>query len=405
MKLFSLPKRKPDIARTPNTLARHLFSTYEEHRVDHLGPHNCTHAEIQAEVQAVVARSNGLLRVEEVGRSLEGRAISLVQAGTGPRRILLWSQMHGDEYTATLALMDILHCIINRTEEEKWIQEMFEQTSLYILPMLNPDGAERRQRHTAQNIDMNRDARTLMTPEAQLLRRLQQALHPVFGFNLHDQDLSTVGDTQEITAIAFLAPALDAKKSTPRVRIRAMRVAALMTRALGQFIPRNIAAYDDTFEPRAFGDNMMRWGTATVLVESGHWPGDREKRFIRKLNYVGLLTALRCIGNGSYQDVELDLYRSLPPNRSRAYDIVIRGVTLVHPSGWEHPVDIGLKIPTNTNPNPLVATVADIGDLSTFGALENIHANNRRISSTALRLDEEVLVSELLDRLQLYHQL
>ncbi|MER3523381.1 MAG: peptidase M14 [Ignavibacteria bacterium] len=403
MGFLSFKKHPRDIARTPNTLARHLFSTYEIHRLEHLGPHNCTHGEIQRELSELVARGNGLLHKEVVGRSLEGREIAMVKMGRGMKRILLWSQMHGDEYTATLALMDMFHCILSKSHEERWIKEMLEETTVYVVPMLNPDGAERRQRRTAQHIDMNRDARTLMTPEAQLLRKLQYSLRPTFGFNLHDQELSTVGDTQQVTAIAFLAPALDRKKSTPMVRTRAIRVAALMTRALGQFVPRNIAAYDDTFEPRAFGDNMQGWGTSTVLVESGHWPGDREKKFIRKLNYVALLTALRCIGNGSYQDVELDLYNDLPRNRKGAYDIIIRDVILEHPTGWSHPVDIGLTIPTNTNPNPLVVTVADIGDLSTYTALETIVGGRRRLSSDAIVLEQKLPLSTLLDLLQLYY--
>ncbi len=404
MKLLSLSKRKPDVARTPNTLARHLFATYEQHRLDHLGPHNCNHAEVQKELRSLVAQSAGLLRCEEAGRSLEGREISLVTAGRGPKRILLWSQMHGDEYTATLALMDLFHCLVRTAAEQRWIQEMLEETTLYFVPMLNPDGAERRQRRTAQNIDMNRDARALMTPEAKLLRRLQQTLRPTFGFNLHDQDLSTVGDTKEVTAIAFLAPSLDRKKSTPMVRVRAMRVAALMTRVLSQFIPRNIATYDDAFEPRAFGDNMQIWGTSTVLIESGHWPADREKKFIRKLNYVAILTALRCIGNGSYQDAELDLYKDLPRNGNAIYDIIIRDVILDHPSGWSHPVDIGLTIPTNTNPTPVIVTIADVGDLSTYAALENIQGHKRHIASDAFALEEKIPLSQLLDRLQLFHR-
>jgi hypothetical protein len=413
MKLLKLTKRKIDPAGTPNMLARHLFSSYEHYRVDHLGPHNCNHAEISKEVHSLVAQSKGLFRLEELGKSLEGRSINLVSCGKGSKRVLLWSQMHGDEYTATLALMDIFNFVGRRAAEEKWIQEMLEEATLYFIPMLNPDGAERRQRRTVQNIDMNRDAKTLMTPEAKLLRHAQQRLKPQFGFNLHDQDLSTVGDTREVTAIALLAPPIDRKRSTPMVRVRAMRVAALMTRVLSQFIPKNIATYDDAFEPRAFGDNMQMWGTSTVLVESGHWPNDREKNFIRKLNYVGLLTALRCIGNGSYQDAELDLYKELPQNGKTIYDIIIRDVVLVgdrhfaenakEGDGHLCTVDIGLTIPTNTNPNPLVVTVKDVGDLSTYIALENIVGHKRRISSSFLTLEQSLPLATLLDELQLYH--
>ncbi|MBX2991580.1 MAG: peptidase M14 [Bacteroidetes bacterium] len=397
-----------DPARTPNTLARHLFSVYEHYRVDHLGPHNCNHTNIREAVAACVSNSKGLLRVEQIGSSLEGRSINLITCGKGSKRVLLWSQMHGDEYTATLALMDILNLLVRRSSEEKWIHEMLEESTLYVLPMLNPDGAERRQRRTAQNIDMNRDARALITPEAQLLRTLQHRLKPQFGFNLHDQELWAVGDSKEVSAIALLAPALDRKRSTPMVRVRAMRVAALLTRVLAQFIPKNLATYDDAFEPRAFGDNMQLWGTSTVLVESGHWPGDREKKFIRKLNFVGILTALRCIANGSYQDAELDLYKDLPQNGKAIYDIIVRDVVLKHSLNgmpdWTQSVDIGLSIPANTNPNPVVATVKDIGDLSTYATLETINGTKRSISSSILKLEQEIPLSRLLDALQLYYR-
>ncbi|NIQ56614.1 MAG: peptidase M14, partial [Gemmatimonadetes bacterium] len=38
---------------------------------------------------------------------MEGRPIYAVRFGHGPMRVLLWSQMHGDEPTATMAIADI----------------------------------------------------------------------------------------------------------------------------------------------------------------------------------------------------------------------------------------------------------------------------------------------------------
>ncbi|MBI5473601.1 MAG: peptidase M14 [Ignavibacteriae bacterium] len=402
MKLLDLPKRTPDPARTPNMLARHLFSIYEHFRLDHLTPLNCRHDVVVPELRALVGKSNGVLRCEALGRSLEGRSINLVTCGRGTKRILLWSQMHGDEYTATLALMDIFN-FIGQQRKEKWLRDMLDETTLYFIPMLNPDGAEKRQRRTAQNIDMNRDALQLGTPEARALRGLQQKLRPQFGFNLHDQDLATVGDSGEVTALALLAPPSERKRTSSPVRTRAMRVAALLARVLHQFIPRNIATYPDAFEPRAFGDNFQALGTSTVLIESGHWPDDRNKQFVRKLNFVGILTALRCIGNGSYQDVELDAYRTLPQNGKAIYDIIIRDVLLEHSSGWSHTVDIGLAIPTNDYSNPQTVIIKELGDLSTFTALETIAGRQRRISSAALTIESPVELKTLLDVLQLPH--
>jgi hypothetical protein len=259
------------------------------------------------------------------------------------------------------------------------------------------------QRRTASGIDMNRDARELATPEGHILRNMQRRLKPVFGFNLHDQELSSVGNTKNVAAIALLAPALDEKKTRPVTRLRAMRVAALISRVLDQFVRGHLSTYDDAFEPRAFGDNMQRWGTSTVLVESGHWPDDHSKNFIRKLNYVGILTALQGIASGSFQDVDLDHYTNLQPNTKRIYDIIIRNVRLQHSRGWSKDVDIGLTIDPemNKNQNTILVTIKDLGDLSTFGALTLSDGSARVVKTDQIQVDQSLPLSRLFDILQL----
>ena len=80
--------------------------------------------------------------------------------------------------------------------------------------MLNPDGAERFTRRTAQLIDLNRDALALETPEARILKETCNKYQPEYGFNLHDQDPRlTVGTTKKITAIALLAPSTDESRT------------------------------------------------------------------------------------------------------------------------------------------------------------------------------------------------
>ncbi len=393
---------------TPATLAASLFTDYEEFRSDHLRPSNCKHATVIPELQEMVARSNNLFKIQELGHSIEGRTINLVSCGRGEKRVLLWSQMHGDESTATLALMDLFNFLLHRRQEE-WVRKTLGAVTFHVIPMLNPDGAERVQRYTAVNIDMNRDARTLATPEACLLREAQRKLTPAFGFNLHDQAVSSVGNTNAVTAISLLAPALDDRRSIPPVRVRAMRLGAFVARILKQFAKGHIATYDDTYEPRAFGDNMQSWGTSTLLIESGHWPQDPEKLFVRKLNYVALLTSLWAIGNGSYQDVELDHYASLVPNGKRVYDIIIRGVLLRQEETWSHPVDLGLlldptPVPTAIKPNNLRdrrVVLKEVGDLRGFGSLETIEGHDRPLASTSVTLEKSAPLSELLDLLQL----
>jgi hypothetical protein len=331
------------------------------------------------------------LNTEELGHSLEGRTINLISCGTGKKKVLLWSQMHGDESTATLAIVDMLHFFVRRGASDEWVDKMLEGATLHFLPMLNPDGAQRPQRQTAVNIDMNRDARVLTTPEARLLRDLQRRLRPDFGFNLHDQGLSTVGNSSAVAAIALLAPAPNERNTTTPVRARAKKVAATIAAALGQFIDGHIATYDDTHEPRAFGDGMQAWGTSTVLIESGHWPGDDEKAFIRKLNFVAILSSLCAIANASYQRTNLQHYARLPVNGKKAFDVIVRNVVLEHTGGWSHAVDVGLMFTPPVNATPEAAhlvTVKEIGDLSTFTGLHEIPGEKIRIESDSIRIDQ-----------------
>jgi hypothetical protein len=395
----------------PTLLAAELFSCFEEYQIHHLRPWNCRHGEVIQELQYLVERSGKILKLHSLGNSVEGRSITHVSCGTGKISILLWSQMHGDEPTATLALIDIFHFLSQATGKDPWVRELLSECTVHAIPMLNPDGAEHAQRYTAVQIDMNRDARVLATPEAKILRNAYKRLVPVFGFNLHDQSLSSVGETGNVAALSFLAPPSDQARTMPLSRVRAMRLAALMVRSLSEFAGGHLSSYDDTFEPRAFGDLMQSWGTSTVLIESGHWPHDPEKNVIRKLNFVAILCALRAIGNNSYQDTELDYYTSLPKNGKRIYHYIIHNLLLESPGGWSHRVDVGLELDPAKNqwqpdghPSPPVVTVKEIGDLREFGALETIPAHGRKISATSLQLEDTIPLSRILDLLQLYHE-
>ncbi len=55
--------------------------------------------------------------IEQVGFSYEGRAIHLLTLGSGPVEILLWSQMHGDEPSATPALLDVASYLLDHADE------------------------------------------------------------------------------------------------------------------------------------------------------------------------------------------------------------------------------------------------------------------------------------------------
>ena len=389
-------------------MARRLHDahrTYEEQAFTH---RRFKHRDIVPLLDSL--NGQGPLSVSQVGESQEKRAIYQVTAGTGPTKILLWSQMHGNEATATMALFDIFNFLKAENDGfDSLRQAILTNTTLYAVPMLNPDGAERFQRRTATDIDMNRDALRLQTPEGRLLKNLQQTLKPLVGFNLHDQNpLYSVGKTGKQAVVSFLATAYDPARSVNEVRQRSMQLIVGMNRVLQQFVPGQIARYDDEFEPRAFGDNIQKWGTTLILIESGGYAGDAEKMTIRRLNFVAILTALIALTDGSYKQERIADYQAIPENGRALFDVLIRNVTVMR-NGKPVVLDIGInrqEINTDSARRGFdrrgfdrtfryKSVIEDIGDLSTFHGLEEIDATGLTLSPARVHPDMIDSVADL----------
>jgi hypothetical protein len=369
-----------------------LFNSYEAYRRSEITSRRFTQTDMLRWLDPMLAAN--IVRGTDLGHSAEGRTISLYTYGEGPTRVLLWSQMHGDEPTATMALLDIVN-FLGRRADDVIARAVRANLTLLMIPMLNPDGAERFTRRTAQRVDMNRDAATLQTPEAAILRDAQHKYKPEFGFNLHDQEPRlTVGSTKDVAAIALLAPAMDAMRGDNEVRLKAKKVATVLTEVLNQLVPGHIAKYDDTFDRRAFGDSMQLWGTSTVLIESGGWPNDRDKMFIRKLNAVALLATLYSIATREYEKKETAVYEGLPFNSKNLYDVIVRGIEFKGASGTPPiRVDIAINIEEmNQEPDRkrLMARVVDLGDLTPYSAFEEREGKGISLSASDIQLDMQV---------------
>lgn len=379
--------------------SQELFNRYESYRLASITSRRFSQAQMLEWLKPLLER--GRCASSPAGTSAEGRSIPLITFGTGPTRILLWSQMHGDEPTATMALLDMINLFVLHPDHPL-VGKIEQDLTVLMLPMLNPDGAERFRRRTAQQIDLNRDAMRLETREAQILKSIQERHQPDFGFNLHDQDPRyTVGQTKNVTAFALLAPAFDESRIDNHIRRRAKFVAAGLAETMNQFVPGHLARYDDTFEPRAFGDNIQKWGTSTVLIESGGWLGDREKMFLRKLNFVSILTSLAFIAEGEYEKADLNSYEELPLNGKNMYDMIFRNVRF-QPSATvaSARIDIGVNLTEQqdsvTGQILLMGKVEDMGDLSTFGAFEEYDCKDLLVDSAIVDMEKSMRREEFL---------
>jgi len=347
--------------------ANRLFDKYEEYKEQSLQKRRYSPNKIYELLD--IFRSDNTFEITEAGKSVEGRPINLVKIGKGKTKVLMWSQMHGDEATATMALIDMLNFFAAKDDFDDFRKEIYSAITLYIIPVLNPDGTERFQRRNALHADLNRDADKLEFPESQILKRVRDETNADFGFNLHDQNIRyTVGDSRHPATISWLAPAYNDEKSINEGRLRAMQLIALLDKQLKDFLPNQSAKYNDDFEPRAFGDNIQKWGTSTILVESGGYQNDKEKMFIRKLNFVILLSALESIATKSYEEETKENYFAIPENGKKLYDLIIRDAAVMV-DGKSYHMDIGFNRYEVTLSNKEFyydSKIEDLGNMSTF---------------------------------------
>jgi hypothetical protein len=340
------------------------------------------HAELLDRLRALEARHRGRLAAEEVGRSVQGRSIHLVTLGTGPRKVLLWSQMHGDEPSATPALLDLADNLLAWDAPEP--RAILEGLTLVMVPMLNPDGAERYGRRNAQAVDVNRDALALTTPEGRLLKAVRDRFHPELGFNLHDQNRrATVGDTRVLATISLLAVAGDREGTLTPGRARAKRVCSAIVRTLEPFVPGGVGRYDEDWNPRAFGDNLTAWGTPVVLIESGGVPPGRPLTDLTRLNYVALLAALHGLARDDLAGETPELYEGLPRNQDNLWtDVLLEGGRVWQPGAGEpYRADVAFDL---LDDDPLLARCAEPG---WPGASRIREVGDGRLLGTARRVD------------------
>lgn len=358
-----------------------LYETYDQYKETKLDKRRIKHSDLQPLIRSLDKHPN--YSVQHVGKSIKDKSISLISTGKGPINVFLWSQMHGDEPTATQSIFDIFN-FLNSPDFKAEKDELLSKVTLHFLPMLNPDGAEVFTRRNALDIDLNRDALRLQSPEGRILKRVRDSLDAEFGFNLHDQSTYYNAElTDKPATISYLAPAYNYEKDINDVRGNAMKVIVFMNRIIQSYAPGQVGRYNDDFEPRAFGDNIQKWGTSAILIESGGYKNDAEKQHIRKLNYVSILSACYAIATEKYAEMPLDEYETIPQNDRKLFNLKITEAT--HKLlGKDYILDIGInhtEVDINGHKDFYnVGRIVELGDLSTFYGYDTLEAKGYTIT-------------------------
>ena len=364
-----------------------LYYNYFKYKENLLATRRIKHSDISKLINRL---DDKIFDVSKQGESYSGRDINLITTGKGEKKIFMWSQMHGDESTATMALFDIFNFLSGSDGFDSVRQKMFNNVSLYFLPMVNPDGAEEFKRGNYLDIDINRDAIRMQSPEGKILRNTFDMIEADFGFNLHDQNIRyTAGNSYKTAAISFLAPLFDQRGSVNVTRGNAIKIISSLTRIMNNYIPGHISKYEVDYEPRSFGDTFQGLGTSTILVESGGWKDDNEKQFIRKLNFILLLSAINIIIDNDYDNESSELYNDLPFNQESLYDLILRNLTIKNENKVSL-IDIGINnnevFDENSSNTKIISCIEEIGDLTNFYGNEEYDLAGYYIEPTSERL-------------------
>lgn len=323
--------------------------------------------------------------ISTIGTSENQKNIKCVSIGKGEKVVLGWSQMHGNESTTTKALFDFFKFLTQKEHFQKEIDDFLSNYTFYIIPILNPDGAERYTRENINGVDLNRDAIDLSQSESRALRNLFDTIKPDLCLNLHDQRTMYSLPEAKSATVSFLAPAANAQRDVTKARRVAMSDITRMFTVLSHYIPGQIGRYDDAFNENCVGDTFQKLGVPTILFEAGHFPNDYQREKTREYIFYALLSLFKITEEQS--SIEAD-YFSIPQNGKRFKDVIIRNVEI---DGEITSLSICYEEVLEGKSIQFVPILEKIGGLDSFFGHKEIDAQGAKI---LLNSHENVFVGE-----------
>ena len=252
-------------------------------------PNVTSYARMTAQLQADAARCP-LIRVVSVGKSAGGRKdLWLVRIADPAKetaakiKLLVLCRQHGDEPASTEAILSLIHRLANGGDP--LVRRSLGHVSLYLIPMVNPDGADVNTRASAAGADLNRDWGVFHQPETRAVAEAVTIVHPNLIVDAHNWDGSD----------EYNADCLEIPRETQTALGRA-------DHGIQQNAVRQLAASGYALHPTAWGPDTdphlaHRWFTGksylSLLVETHSGTTTNTNDFQRRQGlYVALIHGL-----------------------------------------------------------------------------------------------------------------
>ncbi|HEX5324215.1 MAG TPA: M14 family zinc carboxypeptidase [Capsulimonadaceae bacterium] len=133
------------------------------------------------------------IRVAALGKSASGeRTVWIVRLADPAmpkppaRKVLILCRQHGDEPVSTEAALDVLDDIASGKNSD--LTDELRHVTVYIVPMVNPDGADAGTRDSSDGANLNRDWGLFREPETRAVYEAFRQIHPQVVLDMHSWD-------------------------------------------------------------------------------------------------------------------------------------------------------------------------------------------------------------------------
>lgn len=119
--------------------------------------------QVEAKLKGLAQRYPNLTELITVGQSVRGKNLYFLKISKNPGVDLRLpefkyiSSMHGDEITGRELTLSLAEELLARYSVDALVKELIDNTEIYIMPSMNPDGSEAKTRWNANFSDLNRD--------------------------------------------------------------------------------------------------------------------------------------------------------------------------------------------------------------------------------------------------------
>jgi len=133
----------------------------------------------------------GRMALSSIGSSVEGRGLWMVtlsdpaNVSADVPKVFFLCRQHGHEPASTQGAIRFIQKLVC-ADTDSPLAQCLQHATIYIVPMANPDGAERFVRHNAHNVDLNRDWLRQTQPETKAIVRAIYSIRPNYITDQHE---------------------------------------------------------------------------------------------------------------------------------------------------------------------------------------------------------------------------